>query len=213
MAAFSSAISSSALASTGPRLGQSKPTSAARFCSLTARVRAGSASGTSSSREEGAAAPRSAFSSALIRCHISSGKKLIAACVAEHMRVPPDHLAGDRIDHIGEFEALQLRGHLRVVNDLKQQVAKLVLQRLEIVARDRLGDLVGFLDRIGRDGREGLLGVPRTARVLVAQARHDGEQVGERVALVAGCVSHGARQGQARQASALKANSFGPPRG
>ena len=149
--------------------------------------------------------------------HISA-KKLIAACVAEHVRVSPDHLAGDRINHVGEFEPLQLGRHLRVVNHLKQQVAKLVLQRIEIVARDRLGDLVGFLDRIRRDARKGLLDVPRAARVLVAQARHDGEQIGERVGLRArrlpGLVSHGTwRGGGAQRGAPLRANSCGHPRG
>ena len=110
------------------------------------------------------------------------------------MGVPTDHLAGDRIDHIAKAEAVDLRRHLRVVNDLEQQVAKLVLQSVQVIARDRIGDLVRFLDRVRRDGREGLLDIPRAARVLVAQARHDGEEVRQRVTLVAGCVSHGARQ-------------------
>ncbi len=73
-----------------------------------------------------------------------------------------------------------------MINHLEQEIAELVLQRVEIVARDRVGDLVGFLDGVGRDGREALLDVPRTAGVLVAQARHDGEQIVERVALLPG---------------------------
>ena len=90
-----------------------------------------------------------------------------------------------------------------MVNDLEQEVAKLVLQRIKVVARDRIGDLVSFLDRVRRDGREGLLDVPRAARVLVAQARHDGEEISERVTLVSRCVSHGALQEGRRKRQAL----------
>ena len=61
-------------------------------------------------------------------------------------------------------ERALLLGHAGVEHDLQQQVAQLVPQVVEIAARDRVGDLVGFLDRVGRDGREVLLQVPRAAR-------------------------------------------------
>ena len=61
-------------------------------------------------------------------------------------------------------------------HDLEQKVAELVLEVEKIAARDRLGDLIGFLDRIGRDGREILLEVPRAARARRAQRGHDREQ-------------------------------------
>ena len=45
-----------------------------------------------------------------------------------------------------------------------------------VAALDRVGDLIGFLDRVGRDRREILLAVPRAAAIGIAQPRHDGEQ-------------------------------------
>ena len=113
--------------------------------------------------------------------------------IAEHMRMPPDHLARDRVGHIAEVEARILRGHLRVINHLEQEIAELVLERVEIVARDRVGNLISLFDGVGRDGGEALLDVPRAAGVLVAQPRHDGEQVVERVAFLRR-VSHRAGQ-------------------
>ena len=80
------------------------------------------------------------------------------------MRMPPDQLLGDRLHHVAEIERALLLGHAGVEHDLQQQVAQFVAQVVEIAALDRVGDLVGFLDRVGRDGREVLLQVPRAAR-------------------------------------------------
>src|SRR5262245_48621521 len=88
-AALSSSSSSSALSKTGDTLGQSKPTFAARFCSFTARVSAGRASGTSPKRERGLRLPRSAFSASLIRVR---GQELLALRITEDVRMPPHHL-------------------------------------------------------------------------------------------------------------------------
>ena len=84
-------------------------------------------------------------------------------------------VAGD----VGEAELAGFLGHARVIDDLEQQVAEFVRQRGEIAPRDGVGDLIGFLDRVGRDGVEGLLLVPRAAGVGVAQRRHDVEQAAE----------------------------------
>ena len=46
--------------------------------------------------------------------------------------------------------------------------AKLVAQIAEVVAIDRVGDLVGFLDRVRGDRVEVLLHVPRTAALRIA---------------------------------------------
>ena len=59
--------------------------------------------------------------------------------------------------------ALCLLGHAGVEDDLKQQIAQFVAQIGEVATRDRVGDLIGFLDRIGRDGRECLLQIPGAA--------------------------------------------------
>ena len=64
-------------------------------------------------------------------------------------------------------------------NDLEQEVAELVAQILGVAALDRIGDLVGLLDRIGGDGGEALLEVPRAAAFGVAQRRHDLDQAAD----------------------------------
>jgi hypothetical protein len=69
-------------------------------------------------------------------------------------------------------------------HDLQQQVAEFVLEVVEVVAVDGIGDLVGFLDRVRRDAGEGLLHVPGTAMLTIAQARHDLE---EALDVVLGC--------------------------
>jgi len=69
-------------------------------------------------------------------------------------------------------------GHARMEHDLQQQVAEFVLEVVEIATADRVRDLVGFLDGVGRDGREILLEVPRAAAAGRAQRRHDGDQSG-----------------------------------
>ena len=96
--------------------------------------------------------------------------------VAEHMRVAPHHLVGDRRGDVVEGEQPGFLGHAGMEHDLKQQIAELVLQRRHVAALDRIGDLIGLLDRVGRDRREILLAVPRAAALRVAQPRHDREQ-------------------------------------
>ena len=96
--------------------------------------------------------------------------------IAEHVRMAADHLVGDRPGHVGEREQPGFLGHAGVVDDLEQQVAEFVGQRREVVARDRVGDLIGFLDGVGRDGSQGLHLVPGAAGDRVAQRGHDVEQ-------------------------------------
>ena len=95
------------------------------------------------------------------------------ALIAEHVRMPAQELLGDRLDHAAEIERALLLGHAGVERDLQQEVAQLFAQVVEIAARNRVGDLVGFLERVGRDGREILLEVPRAAGAGRAQRRHD----------------------------------------
>jgi hypothetical protein len=69
-----------------------------------------------------------------------------------------------------------LGGHLRVVDHLEEQIAQFALQLGPGLALDGVGDLVGFLQRVGGDGGEVLLDVPGAAGFRVAQARHDVEE-------------------------------------
>ena len=96
--------------------------------------------------------------------------------LTENMRVAGDHLGGDCGDNIVEIEELALLRDARVIDDLEQEIAELFLQPGPVLVLDRAGDLVGFLDRVGRDGLESLLDVPRAAAIRVAQAAHDVEQ-------------------------------------
>ncbi len=96
--------------------------------------------------------------------------------VAEDVRVAADHLGGDRLDDVGEGERAVLLGELRVIDDLEEEVAQLVAKIAHVVPRDRVGDLVGFLDRVRRDGREVLFQIPRAAGHGRPQRRHDFDQ-------------------------------------
>ena len=73
-------------------------------------------------------------------------------------------------------KAPPLLGHARVIDDLQQEVAQLVLQGGQIVLLDGVRDLVGLLDGVGRDGREGLLEVPGAAGAGRAQGGHHAQQ-------------------------------------
>lgn len=81
------------------------------------------------------------------------------------MRVSADHFVDDGLGDVGEVERSRLLGHAGVEHDLEQQVAELALEVGEIAALDGVGDLVGFLDGVGRDRREGLGDIPRAAVV------------------------------------------------
>ena len=89
----------------------------------------------------------------------------------------------DRLDDAAEIERALLLGHAGVERDLQQEVAELFAQVVEIAARNRVGDLVGFFERVGRDS-EILLEVPRAAGAGRAQRRHDFEKPID----VAGCL-------------------------
>ena len=95
------------------------------------------------------------------------------------MRMSAYHLVRYGFCHIGEGEAAFFLGHAGVVDDLEQQIAKLIGQRRKIAFGDSVGDLVGFLDGVGCDGVESLKLVPRAAGVLVAQGGHDIDQAAE----------------------------------
>ena len=99
--------------------------------------------------------------------------------VAEDMRMARDHLGRDGLHDIAEREQAGFLGHARVIDDLEQQVAQFVLQARPVLVLDGAGDLIGFLDRVRRDGLERLFAVPRAAAVRIAQAAHDLDQVGD----------------------------------
>src|SRR5690606_25386432 len=77
--------------------------------------------------------------------------------LSEHVRVTPHHLVAECGRDGVEIEMARLLGHAGVEHDLKEQVAKLLLERRHVDALDRVRNLVGLFDRIGRYRREGLL--------------------------------------------------------
>ncbi len=88
-----------------------------------------------------------------------------------------DQLAGDAVDHPGEFEAPFFPGQLAVIHHLEQQIAQLALQVIEVAALDGVGHFVGFFEGVRDDGRVGLLDVPRATVLRIAQTVHQVEQV------------------------------------
>lgn len=92
------------------------------------------------------------------------------------MRMAALQLVGDGVGDVVEGEQPLFLGHAGVEDGLEQQVAELGLQLVHIAALDGVGDLIGLLQRIGGDGGEGLLNVPRTAADRVAQPGHDADQ-------------------------------------
>jgi len=103
----------------------------------------------------------------------------VAVPVGEDVRMPADHFPANRFNDVAKAECVLLLGHPGVIDDLEQEVAEFVLEVIEIVAANRVGDFVGFLDRVRRDGREILLQIPRAAGSWRAQRRHDLDQPGK----------------------------------
>ncbi len=119
-------------------------------------------------------------SGALARLLLFPGVELLGGRphfrVPEDVRMPTHELVADGAHDAFEVEVPGLLGHLRMEDHLQQQVAEFVAQRLEVAAPDRVIDLVGFFDRVRGDRRKGLLDIPRTAALRVAQLRHDPDQ-------------------------------------
>ena len=87
-----------------------------------------------------------------------------AMLVGKDMRMPPDHFPRDRLDYICKAERALLFRDPGVEHHLQQEVAEFVTQIGQIAPRDRVGDLIGFLDRVRRDAREILFEIPRDSR-------------------------------------------------
>ncbi len=136
--------------------------------------------------------PRSPCSLALIASHCSTTARDVRACRRCRARGRSGRPAGvntcgcrrislavDRVDRVGDLEPSRLERDLRLKHALKQHVAQLAAQSVEIAAIDRLERLVGLLEqkRPQRLGR--LLAVPRTARGR-SQRGHGSDQSRER---------------------------------
>ena len=107
---------------------------------------------------------------------LDADRRQAAVLVGKNMRMPSDHLARDRLDDVAECEGVLFLGHAGVIDDLKQEIAQFIPEIVEIAAADRVRNLVGFLDGVGRDRRKILLEVPGAAGDGRAQRRHDLDQ-------------------------------------
>ena len=96
--------------------------------------------------------------------------------VGKDMRMPSDHLAGNRLDHVAEGERVLFLRHPGMEHHLQQEVAEFVTQIIEIATCNGVDDFVGFLDGVGSNGREILFEIPGTAAAGRSQRRHDFEQ-------------------------------------
>jgi len=103
------------------------------------------------------------------------------------MRMPPDQLAVQLVEHVGDGEMPFVRRQLGIEQNLQQQVAKLFGQMREVTLLDRVEDLVGLFERVLADGVEGLLAIP-WAPARRTQTRHDPRRLLKKPA-GAGCVS------------------------
>jgi hypothetical protein len=111
------------------------------------------------------------------------GLRIAALGTTEDMRVACDHLVGDRLDDVAEGKGVFFLGHACVKDHLEQEISEFLAKAGHVAAGDGIGDFVGFLDRVGRDGGEILLDVPRAAGSRIAQTRHEVEETVDR-----GCV-------------------------
>ena len=112
----------------------------------------------------------------LPRQRLCRGVRDVDVAVAEDVGMPADHLVADSVHDAAEIEAARFARHLRVEDDLKEQVPELVAQTLHVTVLDRVRDLVGLFDGVRRDGLEGLLEVPGAPAVRIAKPGHDVEK-------------------------------------
>lgn len=84
-----------------------------------------------------------------------------------------DEFLSDCLHDVAEIKSALFLRHAGVEHDLEQQVTKFVLQIGEIATRNCVGDLVGFFQRVRRDGRKTLRQIPGAAGFRCAQRCHD----------------------------------------
>ncbi len=111
--------------------------------------------------------------------------------ILEHVGMTPNQLVVNAARHGGEVEPTLLLRHAGMKRYLEEEIAELVAQLLRLPPLDGIRHLVGLLDGVGRDGAEGLLAIPRTAVLRVAQASHQLEERSHRLPGLAAS-AHGA---------------------
>lgn len=95
------------------------------------------------------------------------------------MRMPANELLGDAVYDVANVKVAALLGHLRMVDGLQEQVAQFLAKIGEILAIDRIGNLVGLFDRVVLDGGKVLIEIPGAPRIRIAERRHDFDKPGD----------------------------------
>ncbi len=103
--------------------------------------------------------------------------------VAKNMRMAANELVVDFTGHVVEIELAGLGGHLRVHDDVKEQIAQFLAHVGEIVAVNGVEQFGHFLDQAVADALMGLFDVPRAAP-RAAQPRHRVAEVVNRTHVV-----------------------------
>ena len=73
------------------------------------------------------------------------------------------HLVADRGNDVVEAEQTGFLGDATVEDDLQQKIAEFVFQIGHVTARDGVGDLIGFLNRVRGNRLERLRAIPFAA--------------------------------------------------
>ena len=110
---------------------------------------------------------------------LDDGARVGRLGVGEDVGVPADQLGADPLRHVVDGEVPCVLRDLRVQEDLHEQVAQLLAQRLAVLVVQRLQDLVGLLQQVRAQCAVVLLQVPRAATLRVAHARDHAPQSGE----------------------------------
>ena len=106
------------------------------------------------------------------------------------MRVAAHQLGDDAARDVVDAELALGEAQLRLEDDLQQQVAQLFAVIVDVSGRQRVDHLVGLLDQVGHQRRQGLLAIPG-ASVGREQPLHQTDQLAH---LGAGLLAREGRQ-------------------
>ena len=94
------------------------------------------------------------------------------------MRMASHQFIAEPIEHLINAEVSLFVRHLRIKQDLQQQITQLSGQFFEVAIIDGFQYLVRLFQGVGLDGIKALFAVPRTSS-RTAQSRHDGNSAFE----------------------------------
>src|SRR6476620_9308097 len=108
-------------------------------------------------------------------------RRRIGLHIAENMAMPSDEFVGQSFQNVINGEIALLFRHLRIEQNLKQQIAEFPTELRPVTIVDCFQDLVGLFDGVGLDGIESLFAVPRTS-ARTSKSRHNGDYPLEKLA-------------------------------